>query len=123
MSPDAFDGHRSALYRDACEVSMNQYVNFTSLPPEQEASFVVYEQQMAESEKKGFTIGAIAGGAFLIVALGIYLGVAPDERDLGKDMNMSNLTKTREAPAEKAAEKPAAAPAAPAEAPAEKAPE
>jgi hypothetical protein len=98
---------------------MNQYVNFTSLPPEQEASFVVYEQKMAESEKKGFTIGAICGGAFLIVALGIYLGVAPDERDLGKDMNMSNLTKTREAPADKAAEKPAAAPAAPAEKPAE----
>jgi hypothetical protein len=107
----AFDGHCSALYRDACEDSMTQFVNFTSLPPDQEASFVVYEQKMAESEKSGFTIGAIAAAAFLVVALGIYLGVAPDKRDLGKDMNMSNLTKTREAPAEKAAEKPAAAPA------------
>ena len=45
-------------------------------------------------------------------ALGIYFGVTPDERDLGKDMNMSNLTKTREAPAEKPAAAPAEAPAA-----------
>jgi hypothetical protein len=93
---------------------MNQFVNFTSLPPEQEASFVVYEQKMAESEKSGFTIGAIAGAVFLVIAMGIYLGVTPDQRDLGKDMNMSNLTKARaDAPP---AEKPAAAPA-PAEAP------
>jgi len=92
---------------------MSQFVNFSSLPPEQEAAFVVYEQHQAEAEKSSFTIGVIAAAAFLVVALGIYLGVEPDRRDIAKDMNMSNLTKSRaEAPAEK--------PAAPAEAPAEK---
>ena len=36
---------------------MSDYVNFTSLPPEQEASFVVFERHQQENLKKGFTVG------------------------------------------------------------------
>ena len=93
------------------------HVNFSSLPPQEEATFVVYEQQMAAAEKSGWTIGAIVSGIALVLMLGIYFGVEPDQHDISKTMNMSNLTKTRTEPAAA----PAAAPA-PAEKPAEAAP-
>jgi len=102
---------------------MSQFHNFSSLPPEQEATFVVYEEQQAQSLKKGYTIGAIAGAIFFVLALGIYVGVEPDQRDIAKDMNMSNLTKSsKPEKAEKPAAPPAEKPAAPAEAPAAEAP-
>ena len=42
---------------------------------------------------------SIAGAALLtVVAVGIYVGVAPEKRDISKDMNMSNLTKRRATP-------------------------
>jgi hypothetical protein len=93
------------------------YSDFSSWPRDQEQSFVVYEQQSAESSKKAFTIGAIAGVIFLVLMVGIYAGVKPDERDITKDMNMDNLTKKSKkaeapAPAPKAEAAPAAAPAA-----------
>ena len=100
---------------------MSQFVNFSSLPPHEEATFVVYEQQMAEAEKKGWTIGAIVGGIMFVLMLGIYFGVEPDRHDIGDTMDMSNLTKTRTEPAPAAAPAPAETPAeaAPAEKPAE----
>jgi hypothetical protein len=70
-----------------------EFSNFSSLPPNEEASFIVYEQQMASASKSGFTFGAIAGAIVLLLGLGIYLGVEPKQQDLSKDMNMSNLTK------------------------------
>jgi hypothetical protein len=51
--------------------------HFTSLPPEQEASFVVFEQKQEQSLKTGLTIGAICGiavGAFIVL---IWLAVPP----------------------------------------------
>jgi hypothetical protein len=51
--------------------------NFTSLPPDQEAAFLVYEQQQEQSLKTGLTIGAIAGiavGAFIVL---VSLAVDP----------------------------------------------
>jgi hypothetical protein len=51
--------------------------HFTSLPPEQEAAFLVYEQQQEASLKTGLTIGAIAGiavGAFIVI---ISLAIEP----------------------------------------------
>ncbi len=93
--------------------------DFSSWPRDQEQSFVVYENYTQESSKKAFTIAGIAAGAFLVLAIGIFAGVAPEEKNLGKDMNMSNLTKktkTVEAPA------PTPAPAAAAPAPAAPAP-
>src|SRR5262245_54275715 len=69
------------------------YQNFTSLPPHEEQTFIVYEQRMAEAGSKGLTMGAVAGAIILVIAVGIYLGVDPKEIDYTKDMNMSNLTK------------------------------
>jgi len=46
------------------------YSNFTSLPPEQEQQFVVFERQSVESSQKAMMIGLISGailGLFLIV--------------------------------------------------------
>jgi len=106
---------------------MQEYVNFSSLPPDQEAAFVVFERRMAESQQQGFRIAGILSAITLVIALFVYFGVEPDHRDLAKDMDMSRLTK-KEAPAPTpaaapAAEAPAApaaeAPAAPAEQPAE----
>lgn len=52
--------------------------HFTSLPPEQEAAFLVYEQKQEASLKTGITIGAIAGlavGAFIVI---ISLAIEPN---------------------------------------------
>ena len=49
------------------------HVNFSSLPPEQEASFVVFEQKMEESAKSGVTAALIAAGAVFLLAIGIFL--------------------------------------------------
>ena len=68
-------------------------VDFSSWPREQEQSFVVYEQWGNESSRKAFSLGAIAGGVFLVFMLGIFFGVAPDHKDMTKGMNMDNLTK------------------------------
>ena len=98
------------------------YMDFSSWPREQEQSFVVYEQQSAESSKKAFTAALIAGLGTLFLLVGIYAGVEPEKKDVTKDMNMSNLTKkaTTSAPAPTPAPAPAAAPAAPAAAPTDK---
>lgn len=46
-----------------------EYQNFSSLPPEQERSFVVYERTSVEAGKKALTFGVISGlvfGVFVI---------------------------------------------------------
>ena len=82
-------------------------VDFSSWPRCQEQSFVVYEQYTQASQKKAFTAAVIAGLVALVFMLGVYAGVTPDQRDVTKDMNMSNLTKksTTTAPAAPAADK------------------
>ena len=81
------------------------FVDFSSWPREQEQSFVVYEQQQAESQKKAYMFGGIIAAVFLVFAVGIYAGVTPEKKDLTKDMNMSTLSKKQKADA------PAATPA------------
>lgn len=97
------------------------FVDFSSWPREQEQSFVVFEQQQAESKKKAIMFGAIAGVIAFVFVVGIYAGVAPDTRDLSNGMNMSNLSKksskTEKADAPAPTPAPAATPA-PAPAPA-----
>jgi hypothetical protein len=66
---------------------------FSSWPPHQEAAFEVYEQMRDQSQRKAWTIGAIAAGAFFVVLVGVYLAIPPHKVDLTKDMNMSNITK------------------------------
>jgi hypothetical protein len=68
-------------------------MDFSSWNREQEATFVVYEQQSAESQKKAWTVSIAAGIFFFVVVVGIYAGVEPDHKDITKGMNMSNLTK------------------------------
>jgi hypothetical protein len=97
----------------------------TSWPSDQEHSFGAFERRSAGANAMAWVF-SIAGAVLLtVVAVGIYVGVAPEKRDMAKDMNMSNLTKRR-APAAAAspspkADTPAEAPkadsAAPAEAP------
>ncbi len=72
---------------------MNDLVNFTSLPPEQEATFVVYERHQKENLDKGFKIGLIASIIFGVLAVGIYFGVEPEEDKIGKDMDINQLKK------------------------------
>ena len=73
------------------------YVDFSSWPREQEQTFVVYEQRIAESQKKAWTFAGIIGAIVFASMVGVYAGVAPDTHDISKDMNMSNLSKPSDA--------------------------
>jgi len=75
------------------------HMDFSSWPREQESSFVVYEQRYQESQRTAWMIAGVSALLVLLVAVGIYAGVEPDNRDLSKGMNMSNLTKKQAAPA------------------------
>jgi hypothetical protein len=55
------------------------FQNFTSLPPDQEAAFIPFEQKGAENEKAGFTMGTIAGVAIGLIILIIAFTVSPKE--------------------------------------------
>ncbi len=68
------------------------HVDFSSWPREQEATFAVYEARSAESSRKGFLYGGIAGLVFFVLLVGIYAGVTPDRREPTKGMNMENLS-------------------------------
>jgi hypothetical protein len=72
---------------------MSEYHNFTSLPPEQEASFVVFERHQQENLQAGFKIGAIVAAIFAVLAFGIYFGVSPKEDKTAKDMDLNQLKK------------------------------
>jgi hypothetical protein len=72
------------------------HMDFSSWSREQEATFVVYEQRRAETQSKAWMLAGIISGVVLVAAVGIFLGVEPEIRDMGKDMNMSNLTKKGE---------------------------
>ncbi len=76
--------------------------NITSWPMAQEQAFSSFDQRTAGSQSKAWMIALISAVGFFVLIVGITLGVKPEEKDLGKTMNMSNLTKK---------EKPAAAPA------------
>jgi hypothetical protein len=97
------------------------FSDFSSWPRDQEQSFVVYEQRQSESKKKAMMIGGGAGLAWLVLMVGVFMGVAPEHKDMTKGMNMGNLSKKKKV-VEPKAETPAPAPApaaAPAAAPAE----
>ena len=96
----------------------------TSWSPDQEHAFTSFEQRGSASNSRAWTASLIAAIGLGIFAIAVYFGVAPEHKDISKDMNMSNLTKKRPSAAPKAetpapaAETPAPAePSAPAEAP------
>jgi hypothetical protein len=95
----------------------------TSWPDDQQHSFAPFERRGTMANSQAWAISLIGAVVLTFVATGIYFGVAPDKKNLAKDMNMSNLTKKRPAavaPKADPAPKPdATAPAAPAPAPAE----
>ena len=86
-------------------------MDFSSWSREQEATFLVYEQHREDSQKKAWVAAIAAGAIAFVAAIGIYAGVAPDEKDLSKGMNMSNLTKKKTPAAPAPAPTPAPAPA------------
>lgn len=83
----------------------------TSWPIQQEQSFQPFDQRTSGSQSKAWTIAIVSSLAGFILVVGVVLGVKPDIKDIGKTMNMSNLTKKEGA-------KPAPAPAPKVEAPA-----
>ena len=91
-----------------------EYKNFTSLPPEQEQSFVIYEKTSIESGKKALTLGTICGAVVGVFAIIFYFAFDPPKSSHYVEPE-SELT---EEVAPKAAPAPAPAPveAAPAEA-------
>jgi len=65
---------------------MSDYTNFTSLPAEQERTFVVYERFTVETGKKAAMAGLIAGIAFFVLTLGIVFShSAPKESKIKKE--------------------------------------
>ena len=84
----------------------------TSWTSDKEASFAAYERRGSMSNSRAWLISLVGAVVLTIFVTGVYFGVAPERKDVTKDMNMSNLTK-------KHAAAPAAKPdsAAPAEAP------
>ncbi len=83
------------------------YQNFTSLPPEQEQQFVVFERQSVESSKKALTLGLIAGGALGLLLIIVQLTITPTpplhtdalDDDMGAEEATPRRT-TRKAPSE-----------------------
>ena len=94
----------------------------TSWPSDQEHSFQSFEHRGTSSSSTAWVLSIVGAVGFAVFATGVYFGVAPDQRDISKDMNMSNLTKKRPAPKAVEAPPPPKAETAPAEAPAPPAP-
>lgn len=75
----------------------------TSWPSEQEHAFGSFERRSQSASATAWAL-SIAGGLLLtVLAVGVYFAVPPERHDIGKDMNLSNLTKRHDAaPAPKA---------------------
>src|ERR1041385_5671809 len=74
----------------------------TSWPADQESRFTSFERQSSGSNSLAWIFSLLGAAIVPVIAVGIFFGVTPDKRDIGKDMNMSNLTKRRpSAPAPK----------------------
>ncbi len=72
---------------------MSDYNNFTSLPPDEERTFVVYERLSVENSKKAMTIGMIAGGVFfLITLLVVFSHSKPKESKIKKEDIQTSTT-------------------------------
>jgi hypothetical protein len=88
----------------------------SSWPNEQEMAFHNYEERNNASQSKAWAVSLVCAIAAFVIAVGIWAGVEPDKKDLGKDMNMSNLSRNKQS-SEQQPKQEQAKPAAPAEAP------
>lgn len=76
---------------------MNEYNNFTSLPPHEEASFVVFERFTQENQHKSLMTGLISGLSVGVIGVIIYFGFAPAKK---KHAEAPAAGQTQKAPAE-----------------------
>jgi hypothetical protein len=74
----------------------------TSWPADQEHSFQAFEHRGSMSSSQAWVLSLLGGIGLTVFACAVYFGVAPDKKDISKDMNMSNLTKKRPAAPPKA---------------------
>jgi hypothetical protein len=74
----------------------------TSWPMQQEQAFQPFNSRNQGSHSTAWVVSLISAFAMLFIVVGIYFGVKPEIRDIGKSMNMSNLTKKSRADAPKA---------------------
>jgi hypothetical protein len=58
---------------------MGQFSNFTSLPPEQEATFNVYEERISAATRSGVMAGLIAGVGLGFFVLVVAFTVTPEK--------------------------------------------
>jgi hypothetical protein len=106
--------------------AMSSRSGISSWPQNQEHAFEPFNQRMNGSSGQAWLFSLIGGALVLIIGVGIYFGVTPDSRDIGKSMNMSNLTKKSQseapapAPKQDAPKQEAPKQDVPAEAPADK---
>src|ERR1041384_3407597 len=68
----------------------------TSWPPEQEHTFSSFERRATNSNSQAWVLGLVGAAIVGVFVIGVYVGVAPDKKDIAKDMNMSNLTRSEE---------------------------
>ena len=58
---------------------MSQYKDFTSLSPEQEQTFVVFEKRTVETGQTAIKLGLAVAGVMGILVMIIVLGISPGE--------------------------------------------
>ena len=64
---------------------MSRYIDFTSLPPEEEATFIVYEQRSQESAKSAMKIALITGAVVAFLTVLIVFSFDAPENLMAKD--------------------------------------
>jgi hypothetical protein len=64
---------------------MSEYKDFTSLPPEKEQEFVVYEKTSVEAGKKAKIIALIVAASFLALTMGIVFSFEPPKSKMADD--------------------------------------
>lgn len=78
---------------------MTEYTSFSSLAPQDEAAFVVFERATNENQQKSYMAAMIGGAVTLLLALVIYFGFAPPPK---KHAAEGPAPQTQHAPAEAA---------------------
>lgn len=90
---------------------MSQFKDFTSLPPDKEQTFVVYEKQSFETLAKAKKFGIIAGAIFGLLVIIIAFSFDKPKNKMADD-EMGSLSKSKKADdAEKEVPKPDPPPA------------
>jgi hypothetical protein len=97
---------------------MNDYSDFSSMRPEQERQFVVFERARAENGSKAKTIGIVSGASFFVVILMVFFSFDKPKPAITEDEAADELG-AEKTPAPAPAAAPAAAPIDPAAAPAD----